>query len=93
MRHNTNVFVTQFFSELTKSNQTSVEGAGISLSIGPQMVIGINSRIVVVTPYNGNRIPTHFGPGDEFDGIDMSGCLPHFPTMSSPASRTGAFFT
>jgi len=56
------------------------------------MVIGINSRIVVVTPYDRNRIPTHFGPGDEFDGVYMASGLPHFPAMTTPASRTGTFF-
>lgn len=88
-----NVFVTQFFSELTKSDQTLVKGAGISLSIGPQMVIRINSRIVVVTPYDGDGIPANFSPRYEFDGLDMTSGLAYFATMPTPASGAGAFFT
>lgn len=87
-----NIFVTQFFSELTKSDQTLVKGAGISLSIGPQMVVRINSCIMVVTPNNGDGIPAHFGPRNQFDGLDMACGLADFATMPTPTGGARAFF-
>lgn len=47
---------------------------------------------MVVTPDDRNGIPTHFGPRKEFDGLDMTGGIPHFTAMAPTTGGTRAFF-